>query len=76
MVGYLEAGSAPAGARAPAALSTPPSPATHVPGPESNRAEDVVPMSLLRRKIAQRLVQAKQDAALLTRENLQVLLQG
>ncbi len=36
---------------------------------ESNRAEEVVPMSLLRRKIAERLVAAQQAAALLTTFN-------
>jgi len=37
--------------------------------PAADRQEDVVPMSLIRRRIAERLVQAQQEAALLTTFN-------
>lgn len=47
-----------------------PEPSAPVPSPvESDRAEEVVPMSLLRRKIAERLVAAQHNAALLTTFN-------
>lgn len=50
--------------KAPAETSQPrPTP------PTADRAEQVVPMTLLRRKIAERLVQAQQTAALLTTFN-------
>ena len=47
-----------------------PQPSTPASSPvESDRAEEVVPMSLLRRKIAERLVAAQHNAALLTTFN-------
>ena len=47
-----------------------PAPATTVaPRPAAPREEEAVPMSLLRRRIAERLVQAQQTAALLTTFN-------
>ncbi len=49
---------------------TPEPPAAPAPAPAlGNRTEEIVPMTLLRRKIAERLVQAKQEAALLTTFN-------
>jgi 2-oxoglutarate dehydrogenase E2 component (dihydrolipoamide succinyltransferase) len=54
---------APAPAHTPGPVASGPSPA------EADRAEEVVPMSLLRRKIAERLVQAQHNAALLTTFN-------
>ena len=50
-----------------------PAPATErspaVPGPDGYRAEEVVPMTMLRRRIAERLVAAKQTMAMLTTFN-------
>src|SRR5215831_8636446 len=46
-----------------------PSPPPQVPAPAADHAEETVRMSPLRRTIAKRLVQAKQDAALLTTFN-------
>lgn len=55
--------------RAAAAKSETPEPPA-APAPAlGNRTEEIVPMTLLRRKIAERLVQAKQEAALLTTFN-------
>jgi 2-oxoglutarate dehydrogenase E2 component (dihydrolipoamide succinyltransferase) len=62
-------------AREPAATAAPASPQTTAPAPEvgprapAPREEEAVPMSLLRRRIAERLVQAQQTAALLTTFN-------
>lgn len=56
---------------APAPASPPPAPAVPpvaVPA-AGDRAEEVIPMSLLRRKIAENLVRAKSEAALLTTFN-------
>ncbi len=55
-----------------AAALQPPAPDPARPAPpaaESDRAEEIVPMSLLRRKIAERLVAAQHTAALLTTFN-------
>ena len=57
---------APAGAAKPAAA---PAPAASAPASVGDREEEVVPMSPLRRKVAERLVQAQQTAALLTTFN-------
>jgi 2-oxoglutarate dehydrogenase E2 component (dihydrolipoamide succinyltransferase) len=46
-----------------------PPPAVPERGPAGPREEDVVPMSMLRRRVAERLVQAQQTAALLTTFN-------
>ena len=56
---------------APATNSpAPTTPATAVgPHPAASREEEAVPMSLLRRRVAERLVQAQQTAALLTTFN-------
>lgn len=53
------------GAPASAASSAPASPS----GDRGSRSEEVVPMSMLRRRVAERLVQAQQTAALLTTFN-------
>ena len=50
------------------AAAAKPAAVPHAPGP-SPREEELVPMSLLRRKIAERLVAAQHDAALLTTFN-------
>ncbi|MFP4144041.1 MAG: 2-oxoglutarate dehydrogenase complex dihydrolipoyllysine-residue succinyltransferase [Phycisphaeraceae bacterium] len=54
---------------APAEAAPAPQPAAEAAAPEAERQEEVVPMSPLRRRIAERLVQAQQDAALLTTFN-------
>ncbi len=59
---------APEPAPAPAAAPSVPA-AAAPPAPGSGREEEVVPMSLLRRKIAERLVQAQNTMALLTTFN-------
>ncbi|MBK9139489.1 MAG: 2-oxoglutarate dehydrogenase complex dihydrolipoyllysine-residue succinyltransferase [Verrucomicrobia bacterium] len=66
----LRAGSA-SPPSAPAPASPPPAPAAPpVAAPAAgDRAEEVIPMSLLRRKIAENLVRAKSEAALLTTFN-------
>jgi 2-oxoglutarate dehydrogenase E2 component (dihydrolipoamide succinyltransferase) len=46
-----------------------PSPAAAGAAPAGSRAEEAVPMSMLRRRVAERLVQAQQTAALLTTFN-------
>jgi len=57
-------------APAPALEPGPPEPSAPAAAPaESGRAEEIVPMSLLRRKIAERLVAAQHTAALLTTFN-------
>lgn len=55
----VEPAPAPAVAEAPAAA----------PAPAGERSDEVVPMTLLRRRIAERLVHAKQDMAMLTTFN-------
>ncbi len=62
---------AAAAPRPSGAASAPPATGSSVPaaGASAERAEEVVPMSMLRRRIAQRLVEAKQVAALLTTFN-------
>jgi 2-oxoglutarate dehydrogenase E2 component (dihydrolipoamide succinyltransferase) len=56
--------------KAPAApAQKPPEPKSQVAPPAENRREEVVRMSRLRRTIAQRLVEAQQNAALLTTFN-------
>ena len=70
----LEAKTAPPPAPEPAPAAVPPAPAapTAPPAPVASaagREEEVVPMSLIRRKIAERLVQAQQTMALLTTFN-------
>ncbi len=55
-------------AREDAAPAAPSSPA-HVPGDAASREEEVVPMSMLRRRIAEKLVQAGIEMALLTTFN-------
>ncbi len=70
----LEAKAAPpapesAPAPAPAAAPSTPAAAAARPAPGDGREEEVVPMSLLRRKIAERLVQAQNTMALLTTFN-------
>jgi 2-oxoglutarate dehydrogenase E2 component (dihydrolipoamide succinyltransferase) len=56
-------------------LESPPAPAAAAPAREAGtptagaREEDVVPMTMLRRRVAERLVQAQQTAALLTTFN-------
>jgi 2-oxoglutarate dehydrogenase E2 component (dihydrolipoamide succinyltransferase) len=59
-----------AGAKAPATTAAPaPSTPPSAPAPAGAREEEAVPMSPLRRKVAERLVQAQQTAALLTTFN-------
>jgi 2-oxoglutarate dehydrogenase E2 component (dihydrolipoamide succinyltransferase) len=58
---------APAAAAKPAAVAS--APAAAAPEATGDREEEVVPMSPLRRKVAERLVQAQQTAALLTTFN-------
>jgi 2-oxoglutarate dehydrogenase E2 component (dihydrolipoamide succinyltransferase) len=56
--------------KAAAAVATQPTPSSETsPGPASPRQEEVVPMTRLRRTIAERLVQAQHQAALLTTFN-------
>ncbi len=64
----MRAAAAPASSKAPAASTATPAPTTPPPA-SGEREEDAVPMSPLRRKIAQRLVEAQQTAALLTTFN-------
>ena len=65
-----EAESTEATAEEPAPPLSLPQPSTPaIAPPEADRAEEVVPMSLLRRKIAERLVAAQHTAALLTTFN-------
>jgi 2-oxoglutarate dehydrogenase E2 component (dihydrolipoamide succinyltransferase) len=52
-----------------AAPNPAPSPATAGAAPAGSRAEEAVPLSMLRRRVAERLVQAQQTAALLTTFN-------
>jgi len=52
---------------APKEITTPPRPPSH--RAMSEREEEALPMSLLRRRVAERLVQAQQTAALLTTFN-------
>jgi 2-oxoglutarate dehydrogenase E2 component (dihydrolipoamide succinyltransferase) len=54
---------------APAAAAAPAAPARQVVAEEDGREEEIVPMSPLRRRIAERLVSAQQNAALLTTFN-------
>jgi 2-oxoglutarate dehydrogenase E2 component (dihydrolipoamide succinyltransferase) len=62
--------SAPPRSRAEAAIPAPASaPEASPPRPVEHRAEEAVPMSLLRRRVAERLVHAQQTAALLTTFN-------
>ena len=60
-------------ARVPQADQSPPSPESPQPPqsatPAEYRGEEAVPMSMLRRRVAERLVQAQQNAALLTTFN-------
>jgi 2-oxoglutarate dehydrogenase E2 component (dihydrolipoamide succinyltransferase) len=51
------------------ALASAPRPAAPAAAPAGARDEEVVPMSMLRRRVAERLVQAQQSAALLTTFN-------
>ncbi|EMI28129.1 MULTISPECIES: 2-oxoglutarate dehydrogenase complex dihydrolipoyllysine-residue succinyltransferase [Rhodopirellula] len=80
VLAYIRNGSsrpAPAPAAPPAAPATPAAPAQQLSSPETAslmtsggyRSEEVKPMSMLRRTIASRLVQAQQTAALLTTFN-------
>lgn len=80
VLAYIRNGSsrpAPAPAAPPAAPATPAAPAQPMSSPETAslmtsggyRSEEVKPMSMLRRTIASRLVQAQQTAALLTTFN-------
>jgi 2-oxoglutarate dehydrogenase E2 component (dihydrolipoamide succinyltransferase) len=55
--------------RAPARALTPPPPGPPDPAIQSEREEESVAMTPMRRRIAERLVQAQQDAALLTTFN-------
>jgi 2-oxoglutarate dehydrogenase E2 component (dihydrolipoamide succinyltransferase) len=54
---------------APPAKDTPPQSSASAPGSPAAREEEVVPMSRLRRTVAERLVQAQHTAALLTTFN-------
>jgi 2-oxoglutarate dehydrogenase E2 component (dihydrolipoamide succinyltransferase) len=56
-------------AAAPAPAESSASPAPPVPGPSGDREEEVVPMSRLRRTVAERLVEAQNTMALLTTFN-------
>jgi 2-oxoglutarate dehydrogenase E2 component (dihydrolipoamide succinyltransferase) len=68
VVSHLDEAHKPTIRRAPAEPTA--APATTVePHPAASREEEAVPMSLLRRRIAERLVQAQQTAALLTTFN-------
>lgn len=80
VLAYIRNGSsrpAPAPAAPPAVPATPAAPAQQMSSPETAslmtsggyRSEEVKPMSMLRRTIASRLVQAQQTAALLTTFN-------
>ncbi len=65
------AGSAPKPAPAPAKSAAPPSPKA-APTPvkrDGSRGENVKPMSMMRRRIAERLVQAQHESAILTTFN-------
>jgi 2-oxoglutarate dehydrogenase E2 component (dihydrolipoamide succinyltransferase) len=64
----VPAASAPSGAPRPAALPQPPSP-VNVDAILANRPEQRVPMSRLRARIAERLVQSQSTAAILTTFN-------
>lgn len=68
---YMKAGSAPAAAAAPAAPVAPaPAAADDAPvGPSSERVEKRVPMTRMRAKIAERLLNATQETAMLTTFN-------
>src|SRR5690606_18692663 len=50
-------------------LAKAPAPAGRAPSPTSAREEEVVPMTTMRRRIAERLVEAQQTAAMLTTFN-------
>ncbi len=64
------AAAAPAPPAAPAAApAAPPQPAAPVPGAAGGRAEERVAMTPIRRRIAERLVESQQQAALLTTFN-------
>lgn len=69
--GKVETAAAPApAAPTPAAASPPPAPASAAPtSTVGGREEEVKPMSMIRRTIAARLVEAQQSAALLTTFN-------
>ncbi len=54
---------------APASKEDKPAPARAASGADESDLEEVVPMSLIRRRIAERLVRAQHDAALLTTVN-------
>ena len=64
----LAAGSAPAAKSAPAAAAPSAAPKAAAPAAGS-RSEEIVPMSPMRKRIAQRLVEAQTNAALLTTFN-------
>jgi 2-oxoglutarate dehydrogenase E2 component (dihydrolipoamide succinyltransferase) len=65
-----QAASSPSAAPAAAPAKAPsPASSAHGSAPSGSREEERVPMSMLRRKIAQNLVQAQQNAALLTTFN-------
>jgi len=64
-----EAIHAPVEAPTPVAQERATSPALPAPGPSGDRQEEVVPMSRLRRTVAERLVEAQHRAALLTTFN-------
>jgi 2-oxoglutarate dehydrogenase E2 component (dihydrolipoamide succinyltransferase) len=65
---HREQPTAPAPASPPLTPASPPSPKS-LPEVAQGELEEVVPMSLIRRRIAERLVQAQQQAALLTTFN-------
>ncbi len=60
---------APAAAPAPAPAAAPKAPAVVLPGALGNRPEQRVPMSRLRQRVAERLVQSQSTAAILTTFN-------
>ncbi|HUK03291.1 MAG TPA: 2-oxoglutarate dehydrogenase complex dihydrolipoyllysine-residue succinyltransferase [Steroidobacteraceae bacterium] len=69
IVGYLDKRTQPVPAQAPAAAPAPAPAARSTPAPAAARAEQRVPMSRLRQRIAQRLVEAQSTQALLTSFN-------
>jgi 2-oxoglutarate dehydrogenase E2 component (dihydrolipoamide succinyltransferase) len=68
VIRHLDQPQEPTIRRAPVEPATAPATAVE-PRPAASREEEAVPMSLLRRRIAERLVQAQQTAALLTTFN-------
>jgi 2-oxoglutarate dehydrogenase E2 component (dihydrolipoamide succinyltransferase) len=71
VIGYMEpnGGGAKPKAPAPPKQETPPPPVEEAPKESQGREEQIVPMTPIRKRIAERLVEAKNTAALLTTFN-------